>query len=40
VAPQAQEQMTTTALMVSAVNPPIRLLGSDGKTHLEYDLIL
>ena len=22
------------------VNPPIRLFGSDGKTHLEYDLIL
>ena len=32
--------MTTTALTVSAVNSPIRLLGSDGKTHLEYDLIL
>ena len=32
--------MTTTALTVSAVNPPIRLVGSDGKTHLEYDLIL
>ena len=32
--------MTTTALTVSAVNAPIRLLGSDGKTHLEYDLIL
>jgi hypothetical protein len=32
--------VTTTALTVSAVNAPIRLLGSDGKTHLEYDLIL
>ena len=32
--------MTTTALTVSAVNAPIRLFGSDGKTHLEYDLIL
>jgi hypothetical protein len=35
-----QAEVTTTALTVSAVNPPIRLLGSDGKTHLEYDLIL
>ena len=40
VAPQPQAEVTTTALTVSAVNPPIRLLGSDGKTHLEYDLIL
>jgi hypothetical protein len=32
--------VTTTALTVSAVNPPIRLIGSDGKTHLEYDLIV
>jgi Peptidase family M23 len=32
--------MTTTALTVSAVNPPVRVFGSDGKTHLEYDLIL
>jgi hypothetical protein len=32
--------VTTTALTVSVVNPPIRLFGSDGKTHLEYDLIL
>jgi hypothetical protein len=32
--------VTTTALTVAAVNPPIRLLGSDGKTHLEYDLTL
>jgi Peptidase family M23 len=36
--PQTEE--TTTALTVSAVNPPIRLFGSDGKTHLEYDLLL
>jgi murein DD-endopeptidase MepM/ murein hydrolase activator NlpD len=39
-APQPQTEVTTTALTVSAVNPPIRLAGSDGKTHLEYDLIL
>jgi hypothetical protein len=38
--PQPQAEMTTTALTVSAVNPPIRVSGSDGKTHLEYDLIL
>jgi hypothetical protein len=40
VAPQPQAEVTTTALTVSVVNPPIRLLGSDGKTHLEYDLML
>jgi len=40
VAPQPQAEVTTTALTVSAVNPPIRLFGSDGKTHLSYDLIL
>jgi hypothetical protein len=40
MAPQPQTEVTTTALTVSAVNPPIRLFGSDGKTHLEYDLIL
>lgn len=39
-APQPQAEVTTTALTVSAVNPPIRLFGSDGKTHLSYDLIL
>jgi hypothetical protein len=40
VAPQPQAEVTTTALTVSAVNPPIRLFGSDGKTHLSYDLML
>jgi Peptidase family M23 len=40
VAPQPQAEVTTTALTVSAINPPVRLFGSDGKTHLEYDLIL
>jgi len=40
VTPQPQAEVTTTALTVWAVNPPIRLAGSDGKTHLEYDLIL
>jgi Peptidase family M23 len=40
VAQPPQSQMTTTALTVSAVNPPVRVFGSDGMTHLEYDLIL
>jgi hypothetical protein len=40
MAPQPQAQVTTTALTVSAVNPPIRLFGSDGKIHLSYDLML
>jgi hypothetical protein len=40
VAPQPQAEVTTTALTVSAVNPPMRVFGSDGKTHLEYDLML
>jgi hypothetical protein len=40
VAPQPQAEMTTTALTVSAVKQPVRVSGSDGKTHLEYDLIL
>lgn len=31
--------LTTTPLMVSAVNAPRRLSGSDGKVHLDYDLI-
>jgi len=30
VAPQPQAEETTTALAVSAINPPIRLFGSDG----------
>lgn len=38
--PQPQPEVTTTALTVSAVHPPIRLVGSDGKTHLSYDLML
>ncbi|CAN5487941.1 M23 family metallopeptidase [soil metagenome] len=36
--PEADQ--TTTALAVSALHPPLRLFGSDGKTHLNYDLIL
>ena len=40
VAPPPHTEMTTTALTVSAVNPPVRVFGSDGKTHLEYDLIM
>ncbi|UBF26708.1 M23 family metallopeptidase [Kovacikia minuta CCNUW1] len=30
---------TTTAIIVSATNRPLRVLGSDGKEHLEYDLL-
>ena len=40
MAPQPQSEVTTTALTVSAINPPIRVFGSDGRTHLEYDLML
>jgi murein DD-endopeptidase MepM/ murein hydrolase activator NlpD len=40
MAPQPQAEVTTTALTVSAINPPIRLFGNDGRTHLEYDLML
>jgi hypothetical protein len=37
-----QEQPTAqpTALLVSATNAPLRVLGSDGMEHLEYDLII
>lgn len=35
-----QAELTTTALSVSAVKPPVRLAGSDGRTHVEYDLVL
>jgi hypothetical protein len=38
--PQPQAEVTTTALTVSTVNTPIRLFGSEGKIHLEYDIIL
>jgi hypothetical protein len=30
----------TTALIVTATNAPLRVLGSDGLEHLEYDLII
>lgn len=30
----------TTALLVSATNDPLRVTGSDGMVHLEYDLVL
>jgi hypothetical protein len=30
----------TTAIVVSATNDPLRVLGSDGLEHLEYDLII
>jgi peptidase M23-like protein len=35
--PQRQEQ--TTALIVSAIGEPVYAQGSDGHTHIEYDLI-
>ncbi|HEV7732624.1 MAG TPA: M23 family metallopeptidase [Candidatus Binatia bacterium] len=30
----------STALLVTATNAPLRVLGSDGREHLEYDLVL
>jgi Peptidase family M23 len=36
VAPQA----ATTAIIVSATNDPLRVAGSDGSDHLEYDLLV
>jgi hypothetical protein len=30
----------TTALVVTAIHDPLRVMGSDGTVHLEYDLIL
>ena len=30
----------TTALLVTAINDPLRVTGSDGMVHLEYDLVL
>ena len=32
--------LKTTALLVSATNDPLRVAGSDGMDHLEYDLIV
>ena len=32
--------MTTTAILVSATNDPLRVSGSDGVDHLEYDLLV
>jgi hypothetical protein len=37
VAPPAAG-VTTTAIVVSATNDPLRVSGSDGVNHLEYDL--
>jgi len=31
---------TTTALRVAASNPPEAVFGSDGREHVEYDLVL
>ena len=31
---------TTTAIVVSATNDPLRVSGSDGLDHLEYDLLV
>ena len=36
--PAADE--TTTAIVVSATNDPLRVSGSDGLDHLEYDLLV
>src|SRR5690349_12566860 len=30
----------TTALLVAAIRPPQRVAASDGRVHLEYDLVL
>src|SRR5215208_4308626 len=30
----------TTALLVTAIHDPLRVTGSDGMVHLEYDLVL
>src|SRR5687768_12801582 len=32
--------VTTTAIVVSATNDPLRVSGSDGVDHLEYDLLV
>lgn len=37
--PAPDAGLTTTALTVTAVHPPVRIFGSDGKTHLDYDLV-
>ncbi len=36
----AEPDARVTALLASATNKPLRVLGSDGQAHLEYDLIL
>jgi hypothetical protein len=36
----ATESLETTAIVVSATNDPLRVTGSDGLDHLEYDLIV
>ena len=38
--PVAIAQAQATALLVSATNTPLRVLGSDGMEHLEYDLLI
>jgi hypothetical protein len=40
--PEAPPGVTarTTALLVSAIHDPLRVTGSDGMVHLEYDLVL
>ena len=38
--PQVQPAAQVTALLVSATNAPLRVLGSDGMEHLEYDLLI
>jgi len=38
--PEVQPASQATALLVSATNAPLRVLGSDGMEHLEYDLLI
>ena len=33
-------RLTTTAIVVAATNDPLRVPGSDGVDHLEYDLLV
>ena len=39
-APPPRAAETTTPLLISALDTATRLFGSDGKTHLEYDLTM
>jgi hypothetical protein len=37
---KANNSAQSTALLVTAVSDPLRVTGSDGKVHLEYDLLI